>query len=846
MAIEKDEVMDPSWPAYFEPKVVREGFGGGRLSTFTIALEAWRRDLTVTLHDQALNRFEISDGSTAITFNHACPVSITPLTARQQLRDKWESKKLLQESGVPVPRGLLVDAASTGMDDLSEIAETIGYPVTIKPVAGSKGQGVHTEISSWEELESVYAHLTESNVVDQLLIEQNVPGDDYRLLVLGDKVLAACKRVPANVEGDGSSSIDELITEKNKKRRRNPFLSTGLIRPNYEMNATLRSQGYTLTSIPEKGAYVELRRIANASAGGDVIDVTDSIPAELKQAAVDAVAAVSGIVIAGVDVLYQPAGGSNSPKFSVIEMNYRPHIGVNMYPTSGRGRDIPGELIDFFFPDSPRCNKRDADEKTVAFNFALMKKEWKVGEHRQIPPAPAHRCVFRLVARMAASDVGLTTDAAYRIAELCGTLDVSGHLRRVGDEYRMVAGGEEDSVRKAIDRVSELVHATSVRTSHWRGRMQTGFHVKGIPEPISKRTFTSNVAYSKQQTRISLVGDVLLHSNLLGLGADNDQDFYAEQFEPIAADISKAGIASANLESIAAGQAYGLSGFPSFNAPEEILDGLKGAGFGVLNVANNHMLDKGEEALLASLANIQKRGLVATGAVPDQGGLVAGAVVEEAGIRVGFVSFTDESKLNIRGNARSRINVFPGESQSIKMVRRVKTIRTRLKELRAQSDVVVLQLHFGEEYHKEPSSFQRELIASLCEFEVDVIVGHHPHVLQPIEWVENSKGRHVLVAYSLGNFFSGQSGVHRQMGGVFSFSIERVKESSFAEYRILEPELLLTYVDHGDRYRVKRMSDYVSHNPRIDIAGQGERSTSAIYNESIKRLSSRDSGINIL
>ena len=95
--------------------------------------------------------------------------------------------------------------------------------------------GVFSGIGSWAELERTYTHLVESQEVPEALIEENIPGDDYRLLVLGDQVLAACKRIPANVVGDGESSIETLITNKTVLRKRNPFLSRGLIRPDYEV-----------------------------------------------------------------------------------------------------------------------------------------------------------------------------------------------------------------------------------------------------------------------------------------------------------------------------------------------------------------------------------------------------------------------------------------------------------------------------------------------------------------------------------------------------------------------------------------------------------------------------------
>ena len=97
--------MNVQWPTYFKANVVREGFGSSRLSSYAIALEAWRRDLRVTFLNPNMSRFRIDDGFTDLTFNYACPVSVTTEEARNSLRDKWTTKEMLGRAGVPVPKG---------------------------------------------------------------------------------------------------------------------------------------------------------------------------------------------------------------------------------------------------------------------------------------------------------------------------------------------------------------------------------------------------------------------------------------------------------------------------------------------------------------------------------------------------------------------------------------------------------------------------------------------------------------------------------------------------------------------------------------------------------------------
>lgn len=829
--------MKAEWPHFFASKVVRAGFGSARLSTFVLALEAWRRGLEVTIRDSGLTRFHVSDGSREIEFNYSCPVSMTPQPARASLRDKGETKRLLEIAGVPVPAGTVLRTSETNRESLRRVAEGIGYPVTIKPLTGSKGEGVYTGISSWSELDRKFSHLIQSSQPKEVLIEENMSGDDYRLLVIGDKMVAACKRIPAHVIGDGKHSVEGLIEKKNAERRKNPFLSRGLIRIDFEVEELLKEQNLGLSTVIDKGKYVALRRIANASAGGDVVDVTATIPKEVSEAAVAAVAAAPGILVAGVDFLYDPAASGGKSAFSIIEMNYRPHIGVNMYPTQGIGQDAPGHMIDYFFPDTHRPTS-NGEEKLV-FNWTQLRRELGTTKAITIPAAPDHRCPYRRRAVIRAPKIGLTASTANQLEKQFQALDVHGYIGVYRGAYLVVVGGEEAAVKEALDFALEVTQGTSIDSSLWRGRVLTDFEVR--PNVVARPREQPAAALSRldgRSYRVSLVGDVLLHGNLLRIGQEGGDYSYSRQFGALESEISNAACASVNLETIAAGEDYGLSGFPRFNAPEQLLDGLRGSGFGVLSVANNHMLDKGAEALDASVENIRRRGLEVSGAgaTPEQ--LTNGAVIDLNGSKIGFVSFTDASKLDLKGVDTSKINVFPGENSQSKMVRRKNVIKKQVDAMRSMVDVVVLQLHFGEEYHRSPSAFQRELVATLCELDVDVIAGHHPHVLQPIEWVENSRGKKVLVAYSLGNYFSGQLGIHRQIGGIFSFSVNRVDLPGGPVHRIENPEVLLTYVDHEDEFIIKRMSDIVDTSDKYSGHAGGQLDMRGIYADSVSRLTS--------
>ena len=223
------------------------------------------------------------------------------------------------------------------------------------------------------------------------------------------------------------------------------------------------------------------------------------------------------------------------------------------------------------------------------------------------------------------------------------------------------------------------------------------------------------------------------------------------------------------------------------------------------------MLDKGEDGLFASLNNIRDCGFSYIGASINKDDFDSSVVIEKKGMKLGFLSYTDSSKIDVENLKKIHINSFKGESYAMRMNRRLSSIKKDIQLLQTKADIVVLSLHFGEEYHRQPNAFQIELVHSIAETGVDVIIGHHPHVLQPIHWVQNSKGKNVLVAYSLGNFHSGQLGLYRQIGGFFTFEVERIEDKVI----VSSPKLTSTFVDIYNGCKVKKLSDFCDNSAKL-------------------------------
>jgi len=469
-------VMASLWPSHFPLNIVRDAPRSGALSSFLIALEAWRRGLTVTLLDDRLNRIRISDGAQSITFNHSCPVSETPKYVRSTIRNKATTKERLREASVPAPKGNLLNLQDLTRESLIETARQIGYPVTIKPVDGSKGDGVYTGIRNDEELLRTFHHYAGTVRSQEMVIEEHFEGNDYRALVLGDQVLAVTKRSPANVVGDGKSSIEDLITAKNEIRKANPFLRTGLIKPDFEVEETLSSQGYTLASVPSAGLHIPLRRVANASAGGDSEDVTYTIPTAIKDAAVSAIKAVPQMRIAGVDFLYKEAETEDAKSdFTIIEMNYRPHIAVNMYPSKGKGPDVPEAIVDHFFPASSRPQSPNI-HRTV-FDYIAARKPLTEGVAQSVTLAPASNEGFE-VARVATySSVDITPRVARLLKLASKTNRISGSGIVSDRRLRLIAAGTLQETKSFFDTTSEALGTQPLSIQTWRGRILHGFRI---------------------------------------------------------------------------------------------------------------------------------------------------------------------------------------------------------------------------------------------------------------------------------------------------------------------------------------------------------------------------------
>lgn len=260
--------------------------------------------------------------------------------------DKALAKEILKTSGIPVPAGGL---AAT-LPEALEIAAEIGYPVVAKPVDGNQGKGVALDIRTPEELRSAYE--VARSFSDRVIIERYIRGRHYRIVVVGQRVVAASERLPAQVVGDGVRTVSELVAAVNADPLRGEEHERPLTRIKIDVVAelVLAKQRLTPASVPAAGQVVLLRENANLSTGGTAIDVTDRVHPMNRDLALR-IARLIGLDVCGVDIVMddiaQPLSEATG---AVIEVNAAPGIRMHHYPAQGRPREVAGAIIDHLFP----------------------------------------------------------------------------------------------------------------------------------------------------------------------------------------------------------------------------------------------------------------------------------------------------------------------------------------------------------------------------------------------------------------------------------------------------------------------------------------------------------------
>lgn len=411
-----------------------------------------------------LNTKRYSKGAFTLTDEIHAPLvfkwSRSPLSSASALAlctHKEATRLRLASQGIPVPRGRTF--RNGDFETAREFAELIGYPVVVKPAMGVRGIGVVAGIRDEKELAQAFEQLTNSKLGDQdFIVEKHISGRDYRIVVVGDKVIAAILREPASVIGNGEHSVAELMIRKNAMRRLNPHLWGRPIIYDLAAKYQLERLGMTLDSVPADGQRVMLSNSCSLSQGGDSTDVLDELHPSIIEACVRSVKAIPGLGFCGVDFLLEDHSKPlEEQDAGICELNAHAAIGNCEYPFFGKPRQVARTFIN-----------------EVVERYDL-----------EVAPERADSVSLRLVVK------GRVTGVGYRawMRRRAQSSEVNGWVRNIGRRrVEVVLSGEVDATTALVAAAvlgPRRARPKSVDTRHIKPIRTSGFTiVEERPEEI--------------------------------------------------------------------------------------------------------------------------------------------------------------------------------------------------------------------------------------------------------------------------------------------------------------------------------------------------------------------------
>ena len=269
------------------------------------------------------------------------------ISVHKLARDKAATKAVLAESGLNVPQSFQLQRDPNFLKRQFADLEKAGLiPGVLKPNSGSHGRGVTMGIRTPDELEAALSLAGESAV-----FEQQIEGYDYRMLTVGNTLVAATERKPAYVVGDGVSTIKQLVEKKNETRTRNPSTRNHPIKLDSISAGCLAQQNLSETSVPDNGKQVWLRTVANVGSGGEAFDRTPLVHPGFVEICESVPALVGSPEILGIDIIARDISVDPAKQeWAILELNANPDIDLQHWPWAGRRRDIADRLAQFYFP----------------------------------------------------------------------------------------------------------------------------------------------------------------------------------------------------------------------------------------------------------------------------------------------------------------------------------------------------------------------------------------------------------------------------------------------------------------------------------------------------------------
>ncbi len=339
------------------------------------------------------------------------------------------------------------------------------------------------------------------------------------------------------------------------------------------------------------------------------------------------------------------------------------------------------------------------------------------------------------------------------------------------------------------------------------------------PKEIKETKEVKKEKVKEEKLSLVMVGDALLHSSLYNDAYQNGTYNFSPQLELIKPIVQNYDLAFYNQESILGGTSLGLSSYPTFNSPQEFGDAMVDAGFNLVSLANNHTMDKGVKAIESSCNYWKTKDVLTAGSYCSGEDADNIQVKEKNGIKYALLAYTyGTNGISVPQDKPYLVNLYSDEKA-----------KADIEKVRDKVDLLIVSMHWGTEYRSEPTDEQKREAEYLSSLGVDIIIGTHPHVIEPITYIGNT-----LVIYSLGNFISAQTTSNDYNTIVeLMTSVDVVKTTKNGQSEIklenLNNELLYNYYKKGSSWTDFKVIPFSQMNES--------------YNPDYKRLYEKYSGV---
>lgn len=342
-----------------------------------------------------------------------------------------------------------------------------------------------------------------------------------------------------------------------------------------------------------------------------------------------------------------------------------------------------------------------------------------------------------------------------------------------------------------------------------------------VEEPVVDEPIVDEV---KEDSVVSFmaVGDNLIHGAIyMDAKARHGKYEFRDMYEPVKEFVQSKDIAYINQETMLGGTQLGLSHYPMFNSPQEVGEALVDTGFDWIKTASNHSMDKFEKGILSSLEFWnQYEDVVTVGTNTSFEEQKENKYIVRNDVKFGVLGYT---------YGTNGISLPSGKEYLVNLIDKDR-IKEDVERLKGTCDSILVSIHWGEEYSTTPNAQQKELAQFMADLGVDVIIGEHPHVIQPMDWVTGKDGNETLVIYSLGNFLSSQDTTKGMLGGCAAFDIRKNGETGKITVENVKWYPTMTHYDMGGNYaagtrnyKVYLLKDYSNEmaknhglNPRVN------------------------------